>query len=115
TTLMNSLLIVILVLIFSQLIASVFSIHGYNGKPEMRDLLDMLADFVGRIAMVFTDDYVIYSNIVRQVVYMLFVMLCVPMFVISTAFSYFTVIERIEGIGLRNEFKKFGKRKRNQE
>ena len=116
TTLLNLLLLFVLVVIFSQTIASVFSVHNtYTNKPEMRDLLDILADFVGRVAMIFTDDYMLYSNIVRQFVYVLFILVVLPLLVISTAFGYYNVVEKMEAIGLKMEFEKFGKRKRNQE
>lgn len=116
TSLLNLLLIFVLVVIFSQVIASVFSIHNtWNNKPEMRDLLDMLADLVGRIAMIFTDDYMLYANITRQVVYMSFMLVVLPLLIISTGFGYYNVVERLEAVGLRREFEKFGKRKRNQE
>lgn len=116
TSLLNLLLLTLLTIVLSQLIASVFSIHNdFTNKPIMRDLLDMLADFVKRIAMVFTDDYMFYANITRQIIYGLFILLILPLLVISTGFMYYNVIERLEAKGLRKEFEKFGKRKRNQE
>ena len=116
TGLLNLLLLTLLVVILGQTIAFVFSNHfGYGDKPMMTDLLDMLSEFVGRISLIFTDDYMLYSNITRQIIYLLFVFLAVPLLIISTAFNYFNVIEKQEAIGLRKEFEKFGKRKRNQE
>lgn len=116
TGLLNLLLLTLLVAVVGQTIAFVFSIHsGWNNKPMMTDLLDMLSEFVSRIALVFTEDYMIYSNVTRQIVYIVFIILVIPLLVISTAFNYFNVVEKQEAIGLRKEFEKFGKRKRNQE
>jgi len=116
TSLLNLLLIGVLVTILAQSIALVFSVHNdWNNQPMMTDLLDMLTGLVKRIAMIFTDDYMFYSNIVRQAVYLLFIFLVIPLLVISTAFTYFNVIEKLEARGLKLEFEKFGKRKRNQE
>lgn len=114
--LLNLLLLTIFVTLVSQVIALVFSIHNtWNNEPMMTDLLDMLANFVKRIAMIFTDDYMIYANVVRQVIYLLFVFLVMPLLIISTGFAYFNVVEKLEARGLKKEFEKFGKRKRNQE
>jgi hypothetical protein len=116
TGLLNLLLITLLVVVLGQTIAFVFSNHApFSDKPMMTDLLDMFSEFVGRIAMIFTDDYMLYSNLARQLVYIIFVFLAIPLLVITTAFNYFNVIEKQEAIGLKKEFEKFGKRKRNQE
>ncbi len=116
TNLLNLLMLTLFVALISQTIASVFSIHNtWNNQPGMRDLLDLLVDFVKRIAMIFTDDYMLYANIVRQIVYLLFIFLIMPLLVISTGFAYLNVVEKLEARGLRKEFEKFGKRKRNQE
>lgn len=114
--LLNLLLLTVFVAVVGQTIALVFSIHNtWNNQPMMTDLLDWLADFVKRIAMIFTDDYMVYSNIVRQFVYLLFVFFVMPLLIISTGFAYFNVVEKLEARGLKKEFEKFGKRKRNQE
>lgn len=116
-TLLTLLLMTVLVTLIAQLIAFVFSIHvGYmDSKPLVRDLLDMLADFVKRVAMIYTEDYMVYANITRQVVYLLFVFMVLPILFIASVFGYFSVVEKMEAIGLRKEFQHFGKRKRNQE
>ena len=116
TSLLNLLLLGALVTLLAQSIALVFSVHNsWTNEPMMPDLLDMLTDLVKRIAMIFTDDYMVYSNIVRQAVYILFIFLVFPLLVISTVFTYYNVIEKLEAKGLKMEFEKFGKRKRNQE
>lgn len=117
----SSLLIIlffsIAVTVFIQPIAWVFSIHqSWNNEPIMRDLLDMVTDFMNRAIILFSEDsYMYYSNSFRQLIYILFVLLMLPLFALFTAFSCFSLIEKEQAIGLRKEFEQFGKRKRNQE
>lgn len=102
--------------IFIQPIALIFSIHQeWTNQPIMRDLLDMVTDFINRAAIFFTEDYMYYSNSFRQLVYLLFVFFMLPLFALILAFSCFSAMEREEAVGLRKEFESFGKRKRNQE
>lgn len=103
--------------IFIQPIALVFSIHQqWSNEPMMRDLLDMVTDFMNRAIILFSEDeYMYYSNSFRQLVYILFVLLTLPLFALLLAFSCFSLIEKEQAIGLRKEFEQFGKRKRNQE
>ena len=110
------LIILLLVFIVMQPIAFVFSIHeGWNDQPMVRDLLDFAADFVKRIAQIFTDDYMIWANILRQIVYIIYIMGILPLVIITMAFGYFTELEKTEVRGLRKSFEKFGQRSRTQE
>lgn len=116
----NSLMILlffsILVTVFIQPIALVFSIHNtWNNEPIFRDLLDMVTDFMNRIIILFSEDYMYYSNSFRQIVYIIFALLSLPLFALMISFSYFNILEKEEAIGLKNEFLEFGKRKRQQE
>lgn len=105
-----------LVFLIMQPIASVFSIHsGYNDEPGMRDLLDIAAGFVKRIAQIYTDDYIIWANILRQFVYIVFLLIVLPLLIISMSFSYYSELEKTEAKGLWEALKKFGKRSRSQE
>lgn len=104
------------VALFIQPIALVFSIHqGWTNEPGVRDLLDIVTDFINRASIHFTEDYMYYSNSFRQFTYLLFVLLTLPLFAIMIALSCFNILEKEEVIGLRKEFESFGKRKRNQE
>lgn len=104
------------VVILIQPIAFVFSIHeGYGSKPLVPDLLDMLADLVKRVATEFSDEPIFYSNVARQIVYLVFMLGIVPLIAISSGFSYFSESEKTEAKGLRKAFEKFGKRNRYQE
>jgi len=105
-----------LVILISQPIAFVFSIHNYfTEEPLVRDLLDMLADFVKRVAGIFTDDYMVWSNVCRQLVYLVFILGILPLVIITMSFGYFNAQEKTEATGLRKAFEKFGKRNRYNE
>lgn len=106
-----------LVFLAAQPIAFIMSIHdAYTEAPMiMPDLLDMVAGFVKRIAMIFTDDYMIYPNVFRQLIYALFVLGVIPILVIMMCFGYYNELEKNEAKGLKKSFEKFGKRSRNKE
>ncbi len=113
----------LLILIFAALtalilqpIAFIFSYHEtWTNEPLVRDLLDMVADFAKRVAQIFTSDYMIWSNAVRQFVYVLVLLALVPMVAITMSFGFYSERERNEATGLRRQFEKFGKRSRSQE
>jgi len=116
----NSLVILLVLLgitvLLVQPFAFVFSMHdGSTDKPMMRDFLDILADFVKRIAQIYTDDYIIWANMLRQIVYVLLLLFILPVFVISTLLSCLSELEKTEARGLWKELEKFGERSRNQE
>lgn len=116
SSLLNLLFFGVAVTIMIQPIAFVLSFHEWNGKPFMRDLLDIATDFINRSAIIFSEDHYMYiSNSFRQLVYILFVLLLLPVFIIMMAFGALNIIEKEEVIGLKEEFKLFGKRKRQQE
>lgn len=99
-----------------QPIAFVFSIHeGWSNEPMVRDILDMAADFVKRVAQIFTEDYMIWSNAFRQLVYIIFMLGILPLVIITMAFGFYTEQEKTEAVGLKKEFEKFGKRSRVKE
>lgn len=97
--------------IIAQPIAFVLSNHQeYSDEPLIRDFLDMGADFVKRVAIIYTSDYMIWSNVFRQVFYLIFMLGVLPLLILTTLFGYYSEREENEVIGLRNQFKKFGKR-----
>lgn len=115
-SLLMLLILLLLVTLLMQPIASVFSIHGWNGAPAvMSDLLDLVAEFVKRIAITLDADYIFWGNVTRQVVYVLFIIMFLPLVIIMTSFGYYSERERAEATGLKKEFKKFGKRSRTKE
>ena len=111
-------LLILLVLVFmvAQPIAFVLSIHPEGlDQAIMRDLLDMVSDFVKRIAMIYTDDYLIWSNTLRQIVYISFVIMIITLLGIMMSFGYYNELEKNEAKGLRKSLEKFGKRSRSKE
>ena len=116
TSLMVILMSVFIVFIISQPIAFIFSFHEpFNDQPLVRDLLDMLADTVKRVAMIYTDEHIFWSNIVRQIVYLLFSFMVIIFMGITMAVSYYSSREKEEAVSLREAFKRFGKRSRLKE
>jgi hypothetical protein len=110
------LLLTLLVGILSQPIAFVLSIHeSWNNEPMIRDLLDLFADFVKRVAQIYTGDYMFWSNVARQLVYLIFILGLFPLIAITMAFGFFTEEERTHANGLKASFSKFGKRSRTKE
>ncbi|MDX2360685.1 MAG: stage II sporulation protein M [Crocinitomicaceae bacterium] len=106
----------LIVFILVQPIALYFSIHDtWTGEPMMSDALDVVSDFVKRIAQLFTGDYMIWSNAFRQLVYVIVLLGVMPLVVITMAFGYFTGREKVDAAGLRKQYEKFGKRSRIKE
>jgi uncharacterized membrane protein SpoIIM required for sporulation len=110
------LILIGLTVLMMQPIAFVFSIHdGGSNEPMVRDVLDMVADFTKRIAQIYTDDYMFWANVLRQLVYVLFMLFLLPLLFITMSFGYYSELEKTEANGLKNAFKKFGKRSRTKE
>jgi len=107
------LILLCIVFIAAQPIAFFFSIHFDSGHTS--DVLDIVAEFIKRVAQIFTDDYIFYANIFRQAVYLLYVIVVLGILATLMSFAYFNEVERNEAAGLRESFKKFGKRNRNKE
>lgn len=104
------------VVILIQPIALVFSIQeSWTNEPGIRDFLDLITDFINRTLIMFTDDYMYYSNSFRQLIYLLFTFLTLPIFALLIAFIYYNVIEVEEVISLKKDFEKFGKHKQMKE
>jgi uncharacterized membrane protein SpoIIM required for sporulation len=115
-TLLTLGLVLVFIVLIAQPIAFVFSIHnGYNDEPLVSDALDMLVGLVKRVSREFTDDYIVIGNIVRQVVYVAFLLGVLPLLAIIAGFSYYTELDKSEAKSLKENFKKFGKRNRYQE
>lgn len=116
----NALLVLLVLLSFTaivmQPIASVFSLHTeWSDEPNMRDLLDFAADFIKRIASIYTGEGIPWANLFRQVVYFTFILFVLPLFFMSMVLAYYGEKERHELTDLRRQFEKFGKGSRSQE
>jgi uncharacterized membrane protein SpoIIM required for sporulation len=97
-----------------QPIAFVFSIHE-GRAPLMSDLLDIITNFVKQFLVEETAYYVVVSNVIRQIVYLLAFIFLIPLVMIATGFLFHSSQEEVDAVGLRKEFDKFGKRSRTQE
>lgn len=106
---------VITVFLIAQPFAFVFSFEQYNGKPFVSDLLDMFTDFLIPIFNEVTDFPMVWANIIRQVVYVSFMLLVLPLFFLAFGLIFYTATEEQKAIGLNNEFKNFGTRSRTKE
>lgn len=112
------LILILLTILIMQPIALIFSIHQtWTNEPMVRDILDMTADFIKRVAQAYNpnSDYMVWSNVFRQIVYIIFMMGVLPLVIITTAFGFYSEREKTEAFGLRKEFEKFGKRSRIKE
>jgi len=107
----------LILFLFAQPIALVFSIHDGTllQEPVLPDLLDLLAGFVKDVSRNFMEDFMVPAMITRQIVYLFFILFMIPFFVIMMGFIYYDIYEKNSAAGLRKEFESFGKRKRNQE
>lgn len=100
----------------AQPIAFVFSIvNEYAKEPLIPDFLDMLADFAVKIADSYGSNGIFWSNVIRQLIYVVFMLLAIPLYLILTCLTYFSVVEKKESKFLKEEFHKFGKRDRFRE
>jgi hypothetical protein len=109
-------LLVLVVSILVQPFASVLSIHQpFVDKPIMRDLLDILADFVKKITQIYGGDHIYVANVVRQIVYVVLATFLLPFLFINMAVFYFSYKEQHEAISMKAAFRNFGKRNKYQE
>ncbi|MES2798422.1 MAG: stage II sporulation protein M [Bacteroidota bacterium] len=108
-------ILLVLITIIAQPIAFVFSTHNWQGEPYVSDLLDVISGFVKRVASIYSDEPIVYANIARQIVYVLFAILVFPFLAITMATIYYSEKEEREALSLKEAFKKFGKRSRLQE
>lgn len=109
----------IVLFIFAQPIACVLSyqeVHYLRMRdPILPDFLDLFADFVKNISRYYTNNFMVPANIARQLVYLTFLIFVLPLFMIIMGFQFYSIQEKYEATGLKEQFEKFGKRKRYQE
>lgn len=106
------LIFIAMMVVFVQPIAFVLS------HPEIDALPDFLDLFTGFIRMIIQDDtaYTIHIiNGIKIFVYLIFMLLILPLFCISSALSSYKALEENEALALKEEFGKFGKRSRTSE
>jgi uncharacterized membrane protein len=96
--------------------ALVFSIHNeYTNKPQIKDLLDMFVETARRFFELYSENAVVYGNIIRQIFYLTFIFLLVPFFAVLTGVCYFSEVEKKEARSLKQAFQQFGKTNRYKE
>lgn len=107
---------VILICLLMQPFALVFSIHNeYTNKPQIKDLLDMFVETARRFFELYSENAVVYGNIIRQIFYLTFIFLLVPFFAVLTGVCYFSEVEKKEARSLKQVFQQFGKTNRYKE
>lgn len=111
-------LLILFVIVFMamQPIAFFGSIHFDDVlEPPQPDLLDLMTQFIKRVGQIYTDDYIFWANVFRQAVYLFVAIVVLNILAIMMSFGFYSEMERNEAAGLKEEFKKFGKRSRSQE
>jgi uncharacterized membrane protein SpoIIM required for sporulation len=102
--------------LFLQPIAFVGSIpDNASAPPNIRDLLDMLSDFVKDISGTLGWDRLFWSNVTRQFVYLFFIITIFPLWIIARTFMAYNEHEKETAGGLKASLKQFGKRSRFKE
>lgn len=107
-TFVIALVLVVMVISFAQPFAFVFSYQDYNGNPVVPDLLDLLTGFIERVLNTETANYVLITNLIRQIVYLIFIILITPLLVYAFSLIYHSAKEKEDAVGLNEAFKSFG-------
>lgn len=117
TVLLGIGLMSIVLFIFAQPIACVLSYQEvrFMRDPMLPDFLDLFADFVKNVSRYYTSNFMVPANIARQLVYLTFLIFVLPLFIMIMGFQFYSIQEKYEATGLKEQFEKFGKRKRYQE
>ena len=115
STLLIILFLYLLVFLASQPIAFVASISDPQSQPPMNDLLDLLSQFIQRVAKIYYENPIAISNFVRQIVYVFFLMCVLPMVCFLLGTQFYSNLEKNEAVGLHEAFRNFGKRSRTNE
>jgi len=100
---------------FAQPLGFVLSYHEMNGMPFMSDLLDWFTQFLHPIFAEYTNYSAVLINIIRQLVYVFFFVLLLPLFFIAFGLIFYSGREKESAVGLYTSLKQFGKRSRTQE
>ncbi len=101
--------------VFAQPIAFVGSIHQMEGTPAVGDLLDMMVNFINRVAVSYSDTPEVYGMYFRQFVYIVFILITIPFCCYIFGLFYLSEREKRYSFGLKAAFKNFGKRSRTSE
>lgn len=83
--------------------------------PVWGDLLDWFTDFLIPIFAEISPYPIVWANVIRQIVYISFIVLLLPLFFIAFTLLFYSAKEENEAVGLKSDFKVFGKRSRIKE
>lgn len=83
--------------------------EGVNNSPILPDFLDMITSFLERILASETEYAVFIGNVIRQIVYLLLIMLLIPLYTILLGLYFFHAADKEESISLKEQLKNFGK------
>ncbi len=116
TILLLMLIISAILVIAAQPIAFLLSIHDYGSAPAMNDLLDLLVGFIDRVTKgMYPDSYAMIGNVVRQLVYIFFLLFFIPLIPVLFGVQFYSEQEKEKAVGLWQAFQNFGKRSRTNE
>jgi hypothetical protein len=106
-----------LVSVFVQPIAFVGSIveNEMRGPTMFPDILDLFSDFIEKIVANYGKNGVFWSNVVRQIIYVILFLLAIPLYTILSVFLFSNMQETKQAKFLWKEYEKFGKRDRYKE
>lgn len=120
-TILSIMVMSLVLFLFAQPIAFVYSFHtwdwmsGTTSEPYIADFLDRFCGLIKEISREYTPNFILPTNIVRQFIYIIFLLFILPLFTTAMGFSYMNIHEKLSSNGLRQKFQEFGKRKKFQE
>ncbi len=106
-----------LVAVFVQPLAFVGSIveNEMRGPTMFPDVLDLFCDFIEKIVANYGQNGVFWSNVFRQIIYVVILLISIPLYTILSVFLFSNMQETKQAKFLWKEYEKFGKRDRYKE
>lgn len=116
-SILSFVLIGALMFVFLQPIAFTGSIveNGYSAALMFPDILDLVANFIEKIMNNFGQSGLFWANVIRQVVYVIAVLLIIPIYTIMSLLLFNNMQEIKQAKSLWKEYEKFGNRDRFKE
>ena len=111
------LLIGILIAVLLQPIAFAGSIveNEMRGPTFFPDILDLICDFLEKIINNYGQNGLFWTNVLRQIVYIVAIILIIPLYTIQSLLLFTNMQEIKQAKGLWKEYEKFGNRDRFKE
>lgn len=116
-SLITLILLLALLAVFLQPIAFVGSIveNEMRGPTMFPDVLDLLCDFIEKIVANYGQNGIFWSNVFRQIIYLICLLLAIPLYSILSIFLFSNMQEAKLAKSLWREYEKFGNRDRYKE